>query len=92
VPDTGGPGAAHQLQAGQRLVGLCGVDDLDRESHVDEHPLAGARRRVQHADVDPPLTADHVDERELIGVAGHDLDDPAGDAQTHGQYLPLAAG
>jgi hypothetical protein len=81
----------HQFQAAHRLLGPGGVDDLQREAHVDQHPVARVRRRVQHADVHPALGADHVDQRQLAGVARHDLHHPAGYAQAHGQDLRVSA-
>jgi hypothetical protein len=82
--DAGVAGPAHQLQAGHRPAGRRLVDDLECEAHVDEHPLAGGRRLVEHPDVDPPLGALDVDQRDLVGEAGLEADDPSGDAEAHG--------
>ena len=65
------------------------VDERQRESDVDQHPVARAGALalgVKQPDVDLALHTGDVDEREAIGLVD-DLDDPAWNRQAHGAFL-----
>ena len=86
------PRPAHHFQPGQRPLGTVLVDDLDGESQVDEHPIAGRYGVLEHADVDLPDLADHVDERDLVGVPVDHLDHPSRDPRHMVHRPPAGAG
>jgi len=87
VVDVERSGSLH-LKAGLahgRPCRLLVVDLRHREADVDEDIVAHLQRRVLHQpNVDLALDADHVDQRQLVTVAGQELHDPTGDGEAHG--------
>ena len=77
-------GTAHQLQPAHRLARPGVIDPFQREAHMDEDPVAGGDVGIlQHAQIDGPLRAEHIDQRQLTRVALQDPHDLPRNTQAH---------